>query len=206
MATSFDEAFEFLAIVKSKGFINDNTAIARATACRKFVEILDDEQKNVEYVRDHLDVIKQRFTNLNKDMNGSTVDEYARRVRMVIEDFLAWKQDRSAWERSVAAKQANRASDDGEKKARAKADKPKVQVNGSAHAAPPPPPPNPEERLVTFPIRPDFDLKITLPRNGLTVPELKKLLYFLLPYCADWEPTESPRSVFSVLEADGGRA
>lgn len=53
-------------------------------------------------------------------------------------------------------------------------------------------------RTVTFPIRPDFDVSITLPREGLSVSELKKLLYFMLPYATDWEPSMSPRSVFEV--------
>jgi hypothetical protein len=60
--------------------------------------------------------------------------------------------------------------------------------------------------LVTFPIRPDFELQVKLPRDGLTVQELKKLMYFLLPYTQDWEPSESPRTVFRMLERDGEAA
>ena len=57
-------------------------------------------------------------------------------------------------------------------------------------------------RTVTFPFRSDFDVSITLPREGMSVKELKKLLYFLLPYAIDWEPTMSPRTVFEVLERE----
>jgi hypothetical protein len=42
-----------------------------------------------------------------------------------------------------------------------------------------------------------------LPRDGLTVAELKKLLYFLLPYTKDWEPNGSPQQVFAALERTG---
>lgn len=204
--TSVNEAIEFLGIAASKGFLNDNTVNARRTACNKFFDILDEDQKNVEYVGNHLDVIKARFSNLNKEVAGTTVDEYARRVQLVLNDFTAWKEDRSAWERNVSAKQSARPAGDGEKKVRApKADKAKApppQGNGAAHTGNTANHTNPDSRVVSFPIRPDFDLQVTLPRSGLTVPELKKLVYFLLPYTSDWEPTQSPRSVFPMLEGD----
>lgn len=206
MATSLDEPIEFLGIAASKGFLNDNTVQARKTACTKFFDILDPDQKTVEYVRDNLDVIKARFSNLNKDVAGATVNEYARRVKLVLDDFTAWTADRAGWERRVSAKQSARPAGDGEKKAKSKpkADKAKAQAqqassgNGATHQAPP----NPDTRTVTFPIRPDFDLSVTLPRAGITVDELKRLVYFLLPYAQDWEPSESPRSVFPMLERD----
>jgi hypothetical protein len=205
MATSLDEPIEFLGIAASKGFLNDNTVQARRTACSKFFDILDPDQKTVEYVLENLDVIKARFSNLNKDVAGTTVNEYGRRVKLVLEDFTAWKADRAGWERSVSAKQSARPAADGEKKAKAKTEKPKAQPqqqtasgNGAAHQAPP----NPDTRTVTFPIRPDFDLSVTLPRAGISVDELKRLVYFLLPYAQDWEPSQSPRSVFPMLERD----
>jgi hypothetical protein len=199
MSTSLDEPLEFLSIVASKGYWNDNTVQARRTACSKFFDILDPDQKNVEYVRENLDVIKGRYMNLNKDAAGTTVDEYGRRVKLVIDEFSTWKTDRSGWEKQNAAKQAGRPAADGEKKAKPKADKPKAQNNGIAQQEQQA---DQDARVVSFPIRPDFDLKVTLPRNGLTVPELKKLVYFLLPYANDWEPSESPRSVFGMLERE----
>ena len=200
MQTSLDEPLEFLGIVGSKGFWNDNTVQARRTACKKFFDILDEDQKNVEYVRDNLDVIKSRYMNLNKDAAGTTVDEYGRRVKLVMDEFTEWKVDRSAWEKKNAAKQA-RPAGDGQRKP--KAEKLNSQAaaapngaNGANHEEP-----KPATRTVSFPIRPDFDLSVTLPRDGIRVDELKRLLYFLLPYAQDWEPTQSPRSVFNMLES-----
>lgn len=203
MTTSVDEVIEFLGIAGDKGFLNDNTVVARRTACNKFFDILEPDQKNVEYVRENLDVIKARFSNLNKEVRGNTVEEYARRVKLVIEDFTAWKTDRAAWEREVSSRQSARPANDGEKKSKPKTEKPQPQANGGAQAQATP---NPDARVVTFPIRPDFDIQVTLPRTGLTVPELKKLVYFLLPYAPDWEPSESPRNVFPMLERDDARA
>lgn len=203
--TNLEEVTEFLGIASAKGFLNENTVNARRTACNKFFDILDKDQKNVEYLRDSLDVVKARFSNLNKDVAGTTVDEYARRVQLVLNDFTAWKEDRSGWERSISAKQNTRPSADGEKKARAtkaKPEKVKPQVqasgaNGSTNSAQTPPP---QTRVVSFPIRSDFDLSVTLPREGIKVEELKRLVYFLLPYAQDWAPSQSPQSVFPMLE------
>jgi hypothetical protein len=99
------------------------------------------------------------------------------------------------------------ATSNGEKRARSpKQEKAKQSqaTNGNGHTAQQEA--NPDSRTVTFPIRPDFDVAITLPRSGLTVQELKKLVYFLLPYANDWEPSESPRNVFKMLEGDEARA
>ncbi|HEX5459618.1 MAG TPA: hypothetical protein VFX20_06570 [Steroidobacteraceae bacterium] len=197
MQTNLDEPLEFLDIVASKGFWNDNTVQARRTACKKFFDILDEDQKNVEYVRDNLDVIKGRYMNLNKDAAGATVDEYGRRVKLVLDEFVEWKADRSGWEKKNAAKQTARPPE-GQKKSRA--EKPSAQAstgtNGAGHDDTKPP-----SRTVTFPLRPDFDLTITLPRDGITVEELKRLPYFLLPYARDWEPSQSQRGVFNMLES-----
>ncbi len=201
MQTKVDEVTEFLGIAAAKGFLNDNTVVARRTACNKFFDILDPDQRTVEYVRDNLDVIKARFSNLNKDVRGNTVEEYARRVHLVINDFSAWKSDRAGWERDVSSRQSARPASDGDKKPKPKADRPKVEAENkstsqSSSAS------NPDTREVTFPIRPGFDLQVSLPRAGLTVQELKKLVYFLLPYASDWEPSETPRSVFPMLERE----
>ena len=205
MTTNVNELTEFLTIAGEQGFLNDNTVSARRTACTKFFDILEPDQKTVEYVRDNLAVIKARFSNLNKEVRGNTVEEYARRVQLVINDFTAWKADRAAWEREVSSRQSARPASDGDKKGKPKDDKVKKQ-QGNGTAQQDPSNLHRDARVVTFPIRPDFELQVSLPRDGLTVQELKKLVYFLLPYASDWEPTESPRSVFPMLERDDPRA
>ena len=131
MTTNVDEMIEFLGIIEEQGFLNDNTAVARRTACKKLFDILDPEQRTVEYVRDNLPVIKTRFSNLNKEVRGGTVDEYARRVQLVIDEFTKWKADRAAWEREQASKQNARPAGDGERKSKPKAEKAKPQTNGT---------------------------------------------------------------------------
>lgn len=203
--TSVEEVIEFLGIAGDKGFLNDNTVVARRTACNKFFDILEPDQKTVEYVRDNLDVVKARFSNLNKDVRGNTVDEYARRVKLVLDDFTAWKTDRSAWEREVSARQSSRPAADGQRKAKSKpkAEKAKVQetprasnaaADGGITGG------DTVMRLVEFPLRRDVDVKISLPRDGITMAELKKLAWFLLPYASDFDPEVSARDTFHMLE------
>jgi hypothetical protein len=204
MTTDLNEVTDFLEIAGRQGFLNDNTVAARRTACNKLFDIIDPENKTVEYVRDNLDVVKGRFSNLNRDVRGDTVNEYARRVQLVLDDFTEWKADRAAWERKVSSRQSNRPTNDAEKVVKLKAHKARNQTKDT-DTSQAPESPELEARMVNFPIRPDFDLQVRLPRNGLTVQELKKLVYFLLPYAQDWEPTESPRHVFQMLERDDRR-
>src|SRR5438876_7726448 len=163
--TPLSEVFEFLDVATNKNFFNDNTVQSRRVACNKFFEILDEDQKTVEYVRDNLDVIKTRFTNRYKDVRGNTVDSYANRVLLVLKDFLAWKADRSAWERDVAARQSTRATA-GEGEKRARTAKPKAAAASAA-----PREDDPDTQTVRVPLPGGREVVINLPRE-LTVRDL----------------------------------
>lgn len=203
MPTPLTEVIEFLDIANSKGFLNSFTVQSRITGCNKFFEILDEDQKNVEYLDKNLEIVKARFANLNKDVRGNTVDQYARRVRLVLSDFLAWKQDRSAWEREISSKQSARQTTTKEKAA-PKKDKPKKKTTAeetheTISAMPNEAPSEKSGRTVSFPLREDFDLSITLPVKGITLSELKRLGLFLLPYISDWEEKTDPNGLFFPL-------
>ena len=194
MTTPLNEPLEFLGVVATRGTWNDNTIQARRTACNKFFDILDEGEKNVEYVRDNLDVIKARYMNLNKEVAGATVDEYGRRVMLVLTEFAEWKEDRSAWEKKHAAKQSTRPAGDTEKKAKPKTEKPKVeavQPEGSIRI-------DPATRTITIPLR-NGDATITIPREFVTG-DVKRLAWALLPYATDFDPEVSPRETFRQLE------
>src|SRR5437667_1856429 len=191
--TPLSEVFELLDVATNKNFFNDNTVQSRRVACNKFFEILDEDQKTVEYVRDNLDVIKTRFTNRYKDVRGNTVDSYANRVLLVLKDFLAWKADRSAWERDVAARQSARTTAaDGEKRTRT--DKPKPAATRAPATED-----DPDARVVTVPLPSGFEVTIKLPRE-LSVADLRRVLWALLPYAGDWDPSVSPLQTFPQLE------
>lgn len=175
--TSLDEIFSFLDYVQNKGFMKKNTALARRTACNKLFSVLEAESKNAEYVRDNIDVIKKRYQNLNADTTGLTIDEYARRVTAVLDDFFVWREDRGGWERSVSSKTTRT---------------PKKEKTGTKAV--------PEEtttrcshsneslgdevsRYVTFPLRNNFEGQIKVPKEGLTKAEAKRYMMVLLTHC-----------------------
>ncbi len=196
-STALSELTEFLDIAQKQGYLNDNTAQARKTACSKMFSVLEEGQQSVEYVRENLAVIKARFQNLNKEVRGSTVEEYSRRVQIVLNDYAQWKSDRAAWERASAnrATSARDSTPAGEKVRNGK-EQPK--------ASKPQPDPNPDARTVSFPLRSNFEISVTIPREGITVSELKRLAYFLLPYAKDWEPGSS-RAEFPMLDSNAER-
>jgi hypothetical protein len=184
----------FLGIAEKGDLFNANTIQSRRIAFNKFLEILDDDQRTLEYLRDNLDVVKARFTNRHAEMRGASVDAYANRVQSVLKDFLAWRADRSAFERDVAARQSSRASAaDGEKRARS--EKPRPAPAASAAR----PEDDADTQTITIPLPAGTRVVVKLPRE-LLVKDLKRVLWALLPYASDWDPSESPRQTFPQLE------
>ena len=164
-----------------------HTINSRRTACNKFFEILDEDQKTVEYVNESLDIIKTRFKNRYPEVLGSTADVYAQRVQLVLKDFLAWRADRSAWERDLAARQSTRSAsvDGGEGRAA-----PKTKARRATAEAEPND--DPAARVVKIPLPSGFEVEVTIPRN-MKLADLKRILWGLLPYATDWDPSSSPR-------------
>ena len=77
---------------------------------------------------------------------------------------------------------------------RTRTEKPKA-----AASAPPPVDDDPDARVVKIPLPSGFEVTITLPRE-LSVKDLKRVLWALLPYAADWDPSVSPVQTFPQLE------
>jgi hypothetical protein len=191
MISNLDDVQDFLTTIGKQGLINDNTIGGRKTALAKFTAVLDDNQKTVEYLGSNIDVVKLRFQNLNKDVRGATVDEYARRVLGSLSDFREWSTDRGAWERKISAKSA-RSADGAEKKA-PKADKAKSADSLQSRPAD-------GTRVVSIPIRPDFDVQLAVPKD-LTIAEVRRLAFVLTGYTADFDPMK-PVQPQLFLKAD----
>lgn len=195
-STPLSDVSSFLEVAEKKDYFNAHTIQSRRVACNKFFEILDEDQQTVEYVSQNLDVIKARFTNRYPEVRGNTIEVYAQRVRLVFNDFLAWKADRAAWERDIAARQSNRATNgDGEKRARPE--------RAKASASPPPradSDESPDMRMVKIPLPAGVDVEVKIPRD-LSKSDLKRVLWALLPYAKDFDPDVSPQVTFPQLEA-----
>ncbi len=192
--TPLSELFSFIDIAEKKDYFNEHTIQSRRSACNKFFESLDEDQQTVEYVAEHMDVIKARFTNRHPEIRGGTVDVYAKRAALVLKDFFAWKADRYAWERDLAARQAGRpAAGDGEKRAprpeKAKAAPAAEHVNEDSS----------DTHTVTIPLPAGTKVIVKLP-NTLLVKDLQRVMWALLAYTSDWDPSVPPRQTFAQLE------
>lgn len=184
MQTELEDVLDFLTTTMEQGYLNDNTGLGRRTACVKLFEILEPEQKTVAYVRENIEAIKTRFQNLNKTVRGQTIEEYGRRVLFAVNDYMKWMADRSAWEREAGSRGSNRA-DAGAKGKQARADKAKpvsdeVVVDSNL-------------RVVTYPLRADMDLPLTIPRRDFTLAEARKIYLFLATIASDFDPMVSPK-------------
>jgi hypothetical protein len=176
---NLDDAVNFISTVEKQGYWNDNTAQARRTAWSKLFSVLEDAQKNVDYVLANLDAIKVRFLNLNREVTGTTVDEYIRRAKIVLTEFQKWSADRAGWERDAGSRGAKAAGDSEKKKRTDRKEQPESAPQGNGGA---------RVRKLSLPLRKDFEVEITLPWEGLTKAEVLRISRFLAPYANDWEP------------------
>jgi hypothetical protein len=186
-----DDVQDFLTTTGKQGYVNENTALGRRTACAKLFAVLEPDQLSVAYVLDNMESIKKRFQNLNKDVRGGTVDEYARRVLFAVNDYVKWKADRGAWEREAGTR--GKAAGDGEKKA--KAPKAEKQVASATPVV------SANTRLVAVPIRADFDVSFVIPKD-INIHEVRKIAYVLAGMIVDHDPTT--KAVQDLLDFKNG--
>lgn len=221
-----DEILKFLEMAGKKSILNEHTVSCRITACHNLFSILNSGEDNVNYMLQNLDLLVNRFRNKNSSVQASTLKVYKSRLKSTLEDFVAWNKNAVDWERSVIAK-ADQFKKDKSAKAAANAAAAAAAAAASAAAvatetAPAPaseekkapranhrtqtvtsaltrPTDSGAQRKVSFPIRSDFNVEITLHGDGLSSKELLKLGLFLFPYCKDMESREE--SVWSGISS-----
>lgn len=195
-----EEVLKFLEFAGRKSILNEQAINFRLTACNNLFSVLEEEEDNLDFILTNLDVLVNRFRNKNTSVQASTLKVYKSRVKSSLEDFKAWSADPFAWERQItdkaraaglesrrekkAAKPPATAAPTAKKKAAAKIESELPAENEAPVVVGP-------ARRVSFPIRPDFCVEMTIPAEGLTLKELQRLGLFLYPYCSDMEPGET---------------
>jgi hypothetical protein len=151
---------------------------------------LNEGEDKVEYLIGNLDILVNRFRNKNPNVQPSTLKVYKSRVKSTLEDYLAWSKDPIAWERSVSErpktnklkmKKKEVVSSDIEEEI---VSKPVRTSTSSGNST----------RKVSFPLRTDFNIEVTLPKDGLSLKELLRLGLFLYPYCKDLKDEDSSQA------------
>ncbi len=187
-----EEVIKFLEFAARKGILNETAIHCRLTACHNLFEMLNEDEDSLNFISQNLDVLTHRFGNKNPNVQASTLKVYKSRTKSSIEDFRAWSADPFAWERCVTEKAKASASENrkekrGKKKA-SKVVKPTLEASeGEPLEEPPVQMPESKVRRVSFPIRADFSIEISIPVEGITQKELHRLGLFLYPYCQDLE-------------------
>ena len=188
-----EEVTKFLEFAARKLILNEHAVNCRMTACNNLFSVVQEEEDNVEYMLNNLDVLIHRFSNRNTGVLASTLKVYKSRVKSSLEDYLEWSADPFAWERSITEKAKQTAQERrSEKKPRRQ--KTVVTVESASQravesvATPMPVTVSQEgRRSVSFPVRAGVPIQIQLPESGITVKELQKLILFLYPYCTDMD-------------------
>ena len=207
-----EEVIKFLEFAGRKHILSEQAVNCRLTACNNLFSVLNEDEDGLDYILSNLDVVVNRFRNSNTNVQPSTLKVYKSRVKSSLEDFKAWSADPFAWERAITDKaRAAKLDQRREQKRKAKtvaetapAPAPRKRADRKPAAEPVATPPvaaqtaieplestNGVSRRVSFPIRGDFSVEMTLPPEGLTLKELHRIGLFLYPYCNDIDPAES---------------
>lgn len=192
-----EEVLKFLEFVGKKSILDEHAVNCKLTACNSLFSVLNEDEDSIEYILSNLDLLLNRYLNKNKSVTHNTLKVYKSRVKSCLEDYKAWSADPFVWERNLTEKKlaerkesqkAKKVTKPKEKKAESVDEEIKVEAqevqNTSSSSG--------TMLKVAFPLRKDLSVEVTIPKEGLTLKELKRLGMFLFPYCKDVEFTDSP--------------
>jgi hypothetical protein len=202
-----EEVMKFLEFVGRKAILSEQAVNCKLTACHNLFSVINEEEDNVDYMLQNLDVLVNRFRNKNANVRGSTLKVYKSRVKSSLEDYKGWSTDPFQWERSLTDKvkasglERRKEKKDREAEPEAKAPrlaKAKRDVKKASSSKPVASAAMPESatsleapegfRRVAFPVRNGCTVEVCFPEGGLTTNELNRLGMFLYPYCSDIDP------------------
>jgi hypothetical protein len=192
------EIQQWARMMAERGRYPDNTARFRASALGKFVEVLGDEEpRDAGYLLANIEDIGRRWA-LRTDANPDTAKTYIGRVRGLLEDFLAWKQDPLSFKGRARAAGAPKP----EQKPKSKADE-ATKESASTDAA------SREEQANrkvanrrSYPLRDGREFLFTPPPD-MTVRDVARITLHLLTLAEDFDPTQPAHArMFALVKTD----
>jgi hypothetical protein len=180
MKKTADDVLKFVDYLENKSFIPKNTAQGKKAAIIKFVDGLSQDEQSVDNLLQNFDTYLHRFKNKNTgEIQGSSLETYKSRARATLEDFVAWIDDSSSWEKKFVAKKSSGKAVSGSQKTASKQSERKSDTKPESQATES----KPGMRRLTFPLSEETEVTVEFPIKGLTMSELQHLGMFLAPYC-----------------------
>lgn len=183
---SLDALKAFIVFVRDKGLASKSTSTGWQVAVNKVLDHLSEgEEQDVRAV--DLDAALRRFSNKNPNLlSPKSLNEYRRRVAQVISEFVQWKEDPTAYKPRGAT--PTRRKESGSTKGTGPTRATPKGTSSSPSVTPAPMATNAASLSLVFPLRPDFLVQVTVPRD-LKTDEARRLGAFLLTLAADYAPT-----------------
>jgi hypothetical protein len=201
-----EEVIKFLEFAGKKLIFDEHAVQVRITACNNLFSVVNEEEDNLDYLLQNLDLLTHRFRNKNKAVSEDTLKVYKSRVKSSLEDYRSWSTDPFGWEKSVSERKSAVVRE----KKRAQKSPVAAPVKSSSRKAARTIPAkttakgeipvqsesteSETEQTLSLPIRPGCTINIALPSGGLTLKDLHRLGMFLYPYCTDADDSLSPWS------------
>ena len=186
-----EEVVKFLEFAGKKLILDSHAVNCRLTACHNLFSVVNEEEDNIDFLIDNLDLLINRLRNKNKSVNESTLKVYKSRLKSTLEDYKSWAADPFAWEKSVTERSKAQAAESRKSERSRKRDsrctetRKETEKRVVASKVSAPAPLTHQVRKLSLPIRGNVDIEVTLPSEGITVKDLQRIGMFLYPYCND---------------------
>lgn len=209
-----EEVVKFLELTARKSILNEHAVQCRLSACHNIFSVVEEQEDNVDYILQNLELFIHRYRNKNNVSNDATVRVYKSRVKSSLEDFKAWCADPFQWERTQAQKPRHTHTEARKPKTAPKVKKakepkhlepkvvetekliptkPKAVIPQPVEEVAKPPRRQDSERLkVSLPIREGFAIEFHLPEDGLSLKEYNRIKSLLLTYCREADFGDMP--------------
>lgn len=97
-----NEIHIFLDQAKSENILSPNVIHNWEGAIGAVTHCLAAHEKNVTYLSEHLDLVRNRMKESDLQISSATIDTYIKRVNSALSHYFLWKTDRVKWETEVS--------------------------------------------------------------------------------------------------------
>jgi hypothetical protein len=169
----------FIDYLGKKSLLNKETLRSRRTAAQRLLSVLDNEEK-LDLSKVDIDHIAKRFAH-HSGAHPRTLQDYQRRFKSLLTDFLAWTEDPVTFKPSVVSqgprkRSSNRSAEVPEKTARLR--------GGQAKLSPESSPSLQSDKMLTVPIslRPGLVMQLVNVPVDLTGTEAERIAGIIKAY------------------------